>query len=269
MISGITIYDTVQISSKEALELAEFLFEKLCLPITGASYYEFFEDGEHPEGESFDVKEVSVSALKEKISIDNTMEFSIYSEKSEILPWFASFHFNTEEGILGLSHINIQYPFINSSNEIVKNFFQDFCKKFSCSYAIHYNFERWIDAFYYAQGDNFVNLYDFECSSLFNKECPGRYRGRARYRGNKLRMVYDFNVINNLHLNIAVKNISLKEWILEDEKRGRLSKLNNDMWVWEVEGEELVDVNYILGEEGVLISWRLKPIKKSPRKLPG
>lgn len=48
---------------------------------------------------------------------------------------------------------------------------------------------------------------------------------------------------------------------------GFLEKLNDKMWLWLVEENELDNINECLGEAGVLISWKPQVAKERTGKL--
>ncbi len=84
-----------------------------------------------------------------------------------------------------------------------------------------------------------VNVFRCENSSLFKRECHSRFKGKERYKGIMLRMVYPVNIININHLGITIGGTTLKDWILSTEKHGTLKSLSNNLWLWKVEYDEL------------------------------
>lgn len=265
MYSGIALYDTESISSKTVCELGERLFYELGLPITGAGYLSFLVRGDHIR--DHEIIETSLSDLKAKIESCEAKAFRIYSERNGSQPWYASFGYMTSE--FGSFHyIDIQYPKDVDSPDIVNNFIKSICNESSCSYGIKFLSNKVTESFYYATGDNMVNIFSCESSSLFKRECPGRFAGKERYKGSMLRMVYPLNVISLDHLSIIVGDVTLKEWILSSEKHGTLEYISNDKWLWMVEDSEIGRLNNYLGELGLLISWKPLSVKSRLKSLP-
>lgn len=265
MYSGIAVYNTENLGSKTACELGEKLFTDIGMPITGAGYYKMLKNGDHIG--DHDIIEISFPDLKEKIKNNEVTAFRIYSEQKDAQPWHASFGYMTNE-FGGFSYIDVQYPSVADEPKATRDFLNSLSDKTPYSYGIKYCADKVTKAFYYATGDNMVNIYQYENSSLFKRECPGRFNGLQRYKSTMLRMVYSINVINAHHLDIIIGNVSLKKWISTDEKHGSLEVLENNLWLWTVEDTHIDEVNRYLGEAGVLISWKPLAVKKTTRKLP-
>jgi hypothetical protein len=84
-------------------------------------------------------------------------------------------------------------------------------------------------------------------------------------------MIYTANIINCYHLDISVeKNTTLKDWILSNTSHSTLEKLSDKLWLWQVSENELDNINYFLGQLGLLISWELPTSEpeKPKRRLP-
>ncbi|WKV49484.1 hypothetical protein [Dickeya fangzhongdai] len=258
------MYDTENIDPKEACKLGERFFKKIGFDITGSGYYEILENGDHAG--DHDIVEISFSDLKEKIENNEITAFRLYCEKKGFQPWVASFGYTTND-FGGFFYIDAQFPNIDANSKHIVDFFK-LLGNLSFSYGIGYFSEKITSSFYYSTGDNMVNLYPYENSSLFKRECPGRFKGQERYKDTMLRMVYLVNVINQSHLSVVIDGISLEEWISNDEKHGKLERLDNGMWLWEVQENNLDEVNTLLGKAGVLISWKSSAVKKISRKLP-
>lgn len=265
MYSGMAVYNTESIDAKTACELGEKIFTDIGIPITGAGYYKMLKNGDHSG--DHDIIEVSFPDLKEKIKNNAVTAFRIYSEQKNAQPWNASFGYMTNE-FGGFNYIDIQYPSVAGDSKATTEFLSSLPDNIPYLYGIKYRSDKVTKAFYYATGDNMVNIYQYENASLFKRECPGRFKGRERYKNTMLRMVYPINMINSHHLDIIIENVNLKEWISSDEKHGSLEGLSNNLWLWTVEDTELDEVNRYLGEAGLLISWKPLATKKTVRKLP-
>ncbi|MCE9789978.1 hypothetical protein [Shewanella chilikensis] len=264
MYSGIALYDTVRISSKTVCELGEYFFNNLGLPITGAGYYSILEHGDHLG--DHEIIETSFSDLKAKVENGEATAFRIYSEQDGVQPWYASFGYMTSE-FGGFHYIDIQYPKEIDNPDVVNEFIRVVSEEKSFSYGIKYFNDKVTQSFYYATGDNMVNVFCCENSSLFKRECHSRFKGKERYKGSMLRMVYPVNIININHLGITIGGTTLKEWILSTEKHGTLKSLSNNIWLWRVEYDELEKLNNHLGELGLLISWKPLAVKKGFKSL--
>ncbi|MFB0773536.1 hypothetical protein [Proteus cibi] len=265
MYSGIALYNTEKLNSKNALDLAETFFKIFDLIITSAGYYKKIEYGAY-KGEH-DIVMGSLSDLKKQIGENNTISFRIYSEKNDIKPWYASFGYTTEQ-LLGFSYIDIQYPSICNESKLITKYINSLDPNITFSYGINYSCEKVTTAFYYATDTNLSSIYLYEKTSLFEEECPGRFKGKARYKASMLRMVYPVNIINSNHLDIIINNITLKEWIFNNKKNGSIIKMKNNMWLWLVDSNQIDRINKTLGETGVLISWSPLHLEKKKRKLP-
>ncbi|MBB6674775.1 hypothetical protein H7C19_29255 [Cohnella nanjingensis] len=147
-------------------------------------------------------------------------------------------------------------------------FVEDASKKISYPYGIVYAAKKVTDAFYYAEGEKLIKLFPCEDPRIFNKETPGRYKGKARYRGDMLRMVYPCNMINENHLRIQIQGMTLGEWIVNERSLGSLRKICNDLWLWEVGKEEIEGANKCLGDAGILLAWQSPSPTKPSRTLP-
>ncbi|KGA43386.1 hypothetical protein L2164_13450 [Pectobacterium brasiliense] len=264
MYSGIAMYDTENISPKIACDLGERFFKKIGIGITGAGYYSFLENGDHVG--DHDIIDISFLDLKKKIELNAVTAFRIYCEEKGVKPWVASFGYTTND-FGGFYYVDVQFPDSDFNSRCLVDFFKSL-GGFSFSYGIGYGSDSVTKSFYYATGDNMINLYPYENASLFKRECPGRFKGQERYKNSMLRMVYPVNVINENHRSIIINGVSLYEWIFSNEKYGVVESLDNGMWLWMVQESNLDEVNDVLGKAGVLISWKSSSAKKVPRKLP-
>lgn len=265
MYSGMAMYNIENIEAVTVCKLAELFFSGVNIQINGAGYYKMLKGGDHSG--DHEIIETTLTDLKEKIKNKEVSAFRVYSEQMEQQPWYASFGYMTKE-FGGFNYIDIQYPYMSDDSEVISNFLKVLSEKITFSYGIKYHADKVTKALYYATGDNMVNVYQYENASLFKRDCPGRFRGEERYRKTMLRMVYPLNIINDYHLDIMVKNIELKSWILSRENNGKLVQLSDGLWLWTVRENELDAVNKYLGESGMLICWKAPVVKKLLKKLP-
>ncbi|WP_068621370.1 hypothetical protein [Paenibacillus tuaregi] len=263
--TGLAMYDTNEVTPMEACIAGESFFEAIGAKVTAACYYTYNKD----EDERYvDLIETSLSELKRKIISKEVTAFRLYNEQIGHSPWFASFgYMNDEFG--SFHHIDAQCAV--PMDDIYTNFIgfvEDVSKKISCPYGIVYAAPKVSDAFYYAQGENLVKLFPYENPRIFKEETPGRFKGKARYRGDMLRMVYPCNLINGNHLHMKIQGMTLGEWIVKEGGRGSLRKISHDLWLWEIGRDDLEGVSRWCGEAGILLAWKPPVPTKPPRMLP-
>lgn len=253
MCTGIAMYDTSEITPLEACNAGESFFDAIGTRITTAGYYKYI-NGDY--GLDIDLIETSLSDLKDKMISKEVTAFRLYSEQNGCSPWFASFGYMTDE-FGSFHHIDAQCAIpIEDVYEKFVGFVENVSKKISYPYGIVYGAKRVADAFYYAEGENLVRLFPYENSSIFKKETPGRFKGEARYRGDMLRMVYPCSMLNEKHLRIKIQGMPLGEWIADEQGRGSLRKICNDLWLWEVGKDDIDHVSKLCGDAGILIAWK-------------
>lgn len=141
----------------------------------------------------------------------------------------------------------------------------DFIVNFDIKYAHISSID---DAFYamgYHGGYNLVNIYPYEYSSLWYHACDEK----NLTVGEKLRLIYPVNFINQNHLACIINQKTLKEHIAENNL-GEMQELSKNMFIWFVKDNELEEMNGYFGNYGFLVSWKNpnegKP--KNKRKLP-
>ena len=265
MCTGLAMYDTSEVTPMEACNAGESFFDAIGARITSAGYYTYKneEDGLH-----VDWIETSLSDLKSKITSKEVTAFRLYNEQNGYSPWFVSFGYMTDE-FGGFHHMDAQCAVpIDDIYENFIGFVEDVSKRISCPYGIVYAAPKVADAFYYAAGENLIKLFPYEDARIFNKETPGRFKGKARYRGDMLRMVYPCNMLNENHLHIEIQGMTLGEWIVQERGRGSLRKISNDLWLWEVGRDDMEGVSKCCGDAGILLAWKPPSTTKPPRTLP-
>lgn len=264
--AGVALYHTERIGAMQAFAAGEAFFEKIDTSVTGTSYYELLEHGDH-EGDH-DLVETSPEQLRAKIGTGEAAAFWMYSQQRGTLPWDAAFTYQTS-GYGSFPHIAV---FCDSPSEdtysVLKEWLRHMTEQFSFPYAILYETRKMTDAMSYAAGDNGKTAFPYEKAFAFNKETPGLYGGQARYTGSKLRMVYPANVLNGEHLSIGIAGTNLENWIQSCHDHGILYRVGEERWMWEVAPAKLEQVNQICGEAGALIAWQPRQTKKPRRKLP-
>lgn len=154
----------------------------------------------------------------------------------------------------------------NSINESIYNLIIESLTLINIKYGYIYVTDNEMYAKSYEGGHNFINIYDYEDSSLWE---DAQYEEDDSFLTSKLRLVYKKNFINNFHLSINIDNRTLNQLIV-DEKFGSLLQLSKDLYLWQVAEEQLESVNELLGKNKILISWIqpqtqiFKPKKKIP-----
>ena len=262
MYTGIALYGTNKTTAKNALSLGVSVFESLGLSVEKCAYNQYIKNGDH-RGDH-DLVDASFTELESLVVTDVIGSFRLYDEKKGYSPWFASFGLSIDD-FGNFHHIDIQLPSLNEK-EII-SLIDVIISTVSFDYGIIYPCDKSSKAFYYSTGDNLVSLYPFENSSLFNKETPGRFNGAETYRTSKLRMVYPFNMLNRNHLAINIGDSAFEEWVTVN-KVGNLNKLSEELWCWSISEQLIPQVNKLLGEAGVLISWKKEAKKQNVMKLP-
>lgn len=79
---------------------------------------------------------------------------------------------------------------------------------------------------------------------------------RQVYREGVIRDVYPWNFLTNPHLEAKVNNISLQDWIQQDEIRGNLCPLHNGMWLWKVAKQNILTIRSTLWEAKIIFNWK-------------
>lgn len=112
----------------------------------------------------------------------------------------------------------------------------------------------------------------YENPSFWGAEVPNYLNDGPwprRYLKGMMRLVYEYNLITTRHLSAHIGDSTLKEWIENNNSRGKLEKIGSDMWLWHVSVDELAIVNQACADAGLLIAWRTRERSHAPvRRLP-
>jgi len=267
MCLAMALYGTENISPELALKLGMAYFSFINLPITGAAYYKYLSDGDHPGDHH--LVEVSLEDLAERMAAGSALSFRLYNESNGVIPWRASYGYNADR-FSSFYHIDAQSSGEQSSLDAYINFFKEAVRESPESpfYGIAYRSASVSKGFNYAAGENFVSVYPFENSGAFKKEVPGRHNGQERYKGELLRMVYEVNLLNARHLELNVSGVTLGDWILQGYNNGVLEKISESIFVWVVQAGSLSAINEKLGKLGLLLAWKATAAKASAKKIP-
>ncbi|MCA8061007.1 MULTISPECIES: hypothetical protein [unclassified Burkholderia] len=265
MNTGIVIYGTDPTQAASALSMAENLFRQFGEEAAKAMFLEFVVRN----GERFvEDHEISLAELKVKVLAGEAAAFQISNDGGAGGGLSISFGHNVPE-FEGFSFVDVQISdSVYKVNKEVEVFLEEAVARVSFKYAIAYDAVNMTAAYKYSSGVNLTRIFPFENTSLFTKDLPGRVPGSASYEGVKLRMVYPLNVLNEQHLGIRVNDISLREWIGADPRRGSLKNISNKMWLWSVKESDLLEINNACGEAGILLAWQKTQANKPARKLP-
>ncbi|MCR8842439.1 hypothetical protein NQ117_01965 [Paenibacillus sp. SC116] len=261
MCTGIAIYGTEEIAPADAFDIGLSFFEVIGVGVNGGSYFEHLEHGDHER--DHDLFEISPKQLREKVATGDCDSFFLYHSRKGSVPWYAAFNRQTSEygsfpHLTALCELPLEEVYLP-----IKAWLTNLTQQYPrLSYGIVYSVNHMTKAYSYAAGNNGVAMFLYEDRYAFNKETPGRYDGKGRYTGEMLRMIYPLNVINIRHLKIEFNGVTLKEWITDNEQRGRLTDIGNDLWLWEVEMEQLEQINQVCGEAGLLVAWKAQLTKK-------
>ncbi|MNJ36606.1 hypothetical protein GPJ81_10585 [Pseudomonas alkylphenolica] len=262
--TAMAIYGIEKVTPERAYEMGLLFFRNIGLVVTASGYYKYRKDRSE---EDIDFVEVPLADLKDEIQAKNATSFRLYCENNSGELWDASFGFSTTD-FGGFYHFDAQCVLPYFEKEKFIAFIEVLCESRELEYAIFYQVDDVSEGFYYAEGENLVSVYGYENPNSFSRETGGRFKGAERYRNKMLRMVYLVNVVNEGHLGLDVEGVILRDWILSDERHGTLNANASGMWIWEVEEKDLAYVNKILGESGVLISWKPSRPSKVSRFLP-
>lgn len=113
----------------------------------------------------------------------------------------------------------------------------------------------------YIRAFNGPNLFKNENQALFQQDYRLNRPGKT-YRGQRLRMVYPLNILNDTHLSISIGGGTLKDFISQGPENGKLSPLPGELHLWTVDTLMLQRLNDALGAAGALISWQTSAATK-------
>jgi hypothetical protein len=76
------------------------------------------------------------------------------------------------------------------------------------------------------------------------------------YRGGILRDVYPWNFLNRKQLDMNVGDISLEQWIQQDDNRGSLNPISKDLHLWEVQDANIPALKIELCNVDLIFDWK-------------
>jgi hypothetical protein len=71
-----------------------------------------------------------------------------------------------------------------------------------------------------------------------------------------IRDVYPWNFLNEHQLSRPIRNMTLREWIEQDFSRGRITKVNNKLFRWEVPSTHLSRIEQELQKGNLIFNWQ-------------
>lgn len=83
------------------------------------------------------------------------------------------------------------------------------------------------------------------------------------HRKGMLRFVYPRNFLSEPQLRMPVDEVDLQTWIRR-ERMGRLEKLENQLWAWDLNAQEVNSARLALGRRGKLLAFKARPEPRSP-----
>lgn len=114
---------------------------------------------------------------------------------------------------------------------------------------------------FYAIGLNYVTIDNITGDADEEAETVSKwgYEGMTRevYKDGIIRDIYPFNYLAEPHLKMQIKQYTLKDWIVADSSRGSLSKINDQMTLWEVAPQQIGQIRKILFKSGLIFDWRI------------
>jgi len=264
---GLAFYGIDNLTPEIALKEGVSLFSLFGIEIESACYYKYLTNGDHAG--DHDMVEVPVNILDEKIRSGDVSAFRLYHENGDVDPWVASYGYHTNE-FGNFPHVDAQIALDPGKVlELAAEFLKGSQLIDKCDYGIGYGCRSVSKAFSYGSVHDLIKLYAFEETAKFKRLVKESGRCKEGGVGAHLRMVYRLNVLSKEHLFLRVKDVSLEEWIEQNEEVGSVEKIGKERWLWSVEEEALEFINKYLGELGVLLSWKSTPTKgASRRKLP-
>lgn len=141
-----------------------------------------------------------------------------------------------------LAYIAVNSSVLSLPSEAMYNIAQGAIHCLKPVYGIGYNREYKFGPAFYAGGTSYVrglDLIDPFDKSKEEEEVRHGHWGllgvqKQVYREGVIRDVYPWNFLTTPHLEARVGNFSLQDWIQQDEQRGHLKLLNENVWLWEV-----------------------------------
>lgn len=159
-----------------------------------------------------------------------------------------------------LAYIAVNSSVLSLPSEAMYNVAQGAIHCLKPIYGIGYNRDYKVGPTFYVSGIGYVGGPDVEMPSSgpeYEEEVRHSHWGgvgieRQVYREGVIRDVYPWNFLTTPHLEARVGNLSLQTWIQQDEQRGHLKLLNENVWLWEVAESNISTVRSELWDTEVI-----------------
>ncbi|MDP8099279.1 hypothetical protein [Pasteurella atlantica] len=257
-INGITLYDLNTLPIKTIYQFAHHFFNLFNIIPNHISYMQ--SHSSDSQGET--VSEIEASLEELQYQIDNNLidNFRLLYSSTDRL-WDVGFAFFDKQSEVGEEMNYIEIQFLDNistlESEKIIHFLTTISAKTHIVYGIGYQlYGSMSEVFSYALGLGVETLYNNESPYEWGEQLPSRTDETPLYF-NQLRMVYPINILNDNHLNFPLSQLTLKAWILSNNKNGKITNLDNQNYLWLVEASELERINAGLSKEGILISANL------------
>lgn len=259
----IVLYNVVN-NYQEMLKIGKLLFNKLGIRPNEFSCYvivpkerEDFDDGDY---------HISENEIEKWMGRSDLLGFRLAYQEPNARRWTTLFHYFADALHHEQKYLIIEH--IDEKNSTLTPAVIDAIKSISETCEIPYGFalnvpEQNIITYKYHDAQViYKNLFTYEDQKLWKTEVPSYLisaKSPRRYLTGMLRLVYEINIISNLHLLMRIESTDLKNWILENPTRGKLEEINNKLWTWSVSHEFLEGINKKLHDAGILISAKFLP----------
>jgi len=142
-------------------------------------------------------------------------------------------------------------------NELIRRLAESLSSSFSFKYGIGYQRAYSKGPVLYAVG--IVSGLGFSDSDFDEADTIGRWfhelapDGERRHLNDKLRDVYQYNLIGQSHLDSLLDQATLREAIESGQCPGEIDSLGENLWLWTIPQDDVQCAREILAPNGLLI----------------
>lgn len=261
MITGFAYYGITLPDARASVTAASAIFDQLRL--TGVDASRYIRTKPDRQDETLHLVETAWDDLTENPSSGNfRFRATAQMGPAEMLGGFDD---GTQAGfsLIDLSFVDQR----EMSEDKIISLFREIARRLHPAYGFCYFCETIEQSISYANVNGATMFAANENPFAFTDDLSEWSGGDDTYKRTRLRMVYPYNLLNNDHLAIRIDGLRLSDWIRDGEERGKIIELDVAAHVWAVPASQLARINRVLGEAGLLISWRPDPAP-SRRKLP-
>lgn len=266
VVNFIALYNIEKMDWTTALQRARKFFDKICLQEDSIFYQEIIpiEKQEYDDG----VRIVSYSELKKIAATKKDIRgISLSIQNKDKSRWDVNFHYYYDLLFHDQNYLIIEY---NENNKSFSDtdFLYSLIKDISSSSEIPYGFACQLP-YFGVKSYNYIDsqvfytpLFPYEDSETWSLEVPSYMNdgiAPKRYLIGMLRLIYRYNFITEKHLNMKINGTTLQEWIVNNPDNGNLVNLTGNLWVWEVNENNLERINIECITSGLLISGKIPP----------